>query len=225
MLIILLLLVLQKSYALHQEELFLRGNKYAYDHEWESALHEYSEIEKKSAAVLYNMGICYEQLGQLDRAQLYWLKALSTAGQNLYARIDEKLDRFAHRSLFVRYAGWIAAGWSLLFVQFLCIILWYGIFGFLFFRKKNKVLLIFLTLLLLVALCCLYSKVVDRRVIGFIKKQDAPLFVGPNEQYAVIGLPVFGTSVTINEKRNGWYRITTQLGNGWIPKESVESLE
>jgi tetratricopeptide (TPR) repeat protein len=62
-------------FAGQAEELFLRGNKYYAEKDYNNALETYDMIDQKGCAVLYNMGNCYYRQENYPYALVYWARA------------------------------------------------------------------------------------------------------------------------------------------------------
>src|SRR5438309_468700 len=57
------------------EELFLRGNKYYAQKDYDNAIRSYDMMGRKGRAVLYNMGNAYFHTDDYAQALIYWSRA------------------------------------------------------------------------------------------------------------------------------------------------------
>ncbi len=231
-----LFLVLPLSAASTQEEAL-----HAYDNgNFKDALQFYAnELNQNprqvSPAVLYNMGNCYYQLGDLARAMVCYERANKLAPRD--SDIQENLNLVRRKLLLpekftvehpshllvwfrdlLRLDEWLLAGTAALCICF------FG-FGFLSIRKKywKSVLGIGLLLFLASAAAMAFQYAVHYAGDNAVTiRRNTPVYALPSEAN---GRPVQhlreGTEVDVEEIRLGWARIRSGSEEGWVREQDL----
>jgi ABC-type multidrug transport system fused ATPase/permease subunit len=143
--------------AISDEELYLQGNSYYLQGDYNKALARYQEIKRKGPAVFHNMGNCHNYLSHTVDALISWRLAQRDAGykefdelervikqekQSYYAQAQEaqennkREDNRIDKNNFWAYAQRLFVPYSLLWLQIIFLFFWYLLF-LLFYQKKS----------------------------------------------------------------------------------------
>lgn len=223
-----------------KEELFLRANKYAEEQDWNAAIALYEKIEPKGVGLLYNMGVCYNAVGDYARALGVWLRAQKMASYEqkkqlesvillTKAQIDGKpISWFdwAHRQVTLLFGFMTLFGMQLLFL-----FMWFFYLLFSIRARKNggrdkKWLqksvqggLLFMLSFLSVGIFIRYDEMMSMQAV--IVASQSNLYAGPAEMYQTIGALEAGNIVTIVESRADWCKVYTKDGMGWVLADEI----
>ena len=232
-------------------ELFTQANKLYQEAEvskdlkeketkFQEAVELYEQLKQSgftSGPLYYNMGNAYSRLGKRGKAIVNYLRAQQLMPRNEDLRTNLK---YAQEHLQVTEKGPPIFLKSLLFFHysttlneetriFLVLYLMCASFIILFIFLRFKVLKwfyitagIFILGLIISLGIRIYENETIQRGVAITKCQ---LRTGPSKDMSAIWEVPEGSEVTIEEDREGWYKI--QIGKdkkGWVPKSEVEAL-
>lgn len=221
----------------NNEEFFLQGNKYFEEKDYEKAFVAYSMIDKKGAAVLYNMGNCLFHLDDYVQALVYWLRAEKYASGEQYNNILRnkglaflKLGKQKKQCWWQQNTNFIVTQlpfFSYLFLQLLFLLCWW-IFLWELHRKKKRLASILFSVL---GLCMIIVLTVYNRSYGekenkggLVVKKDAHIFAGPHKDFQIISSVEYADYVCIKEARIGWYKIEYDCTIGWVEENVIQVI-
>jgi hypothetical protein len=221
----------------NDEELFLRGNNYYEQKEYDNAFRSYDLIGKKGCAVLYNMGNCLFHTGDYSHALVYWSRAEQGATPEMYYRIVQnkqlalkKIGAPVTPTIKNRIYGVVRATLpyvSLLFLQLFFLLCWY-LFICLSGGQRTgtkKIAASFLCLCMAVASVGLIGHYTQQDISsGIITKKNAVLFAGPDKGFHELSLLAYADSVVVKEAREGWYKIRYADMLGWVEADVVQII-
>jgi len=231
------MLVVFVTVAGTDEELFLRGNKYYEQKDYDNAFHSYDMISKKGRAVLYNIGNACFYKGDHAKALVYWSRAQigSTPEEyNLIARNKEHVftivGKVSDQSLQLTIIKLLQDSIpyiSLFFLQLLFLLFWYM---FLFLARKKhikikKTILGGLCFFMVFSGALLGIYYVNQYAqTGIVIKKDGQIFAAPNKNFQELCSLVYAHNVTIKETREGWYKIQYAGMIGWVEADVVQII-
>jgi tetratricopeptide (TPR) repeat protein len=221
----------------NDEELFLRGNKYYEQKDYDNALCSYDMISKKGSAVFYNMGNCAFQKGDYSHALVYWSRAEVGATAQEYRIIQRNKDHVLKkigklgdqplRQRIVRAIQGMLPYVSLLFLQLFFLLCWYL---FIFSARKKQTVVKKMVLICLCAIMVLtstglsvyYTKQSVSRAI--ITTKNALLFAGPDKGFQSLTSLAYADGVTVKEMREGWYKVRYADMIGWVEADVIQII-
>lgn len=220
--------------ARNNQELFLQANQ-AYDQEeYVRALNMYESIERKSPAILHNMGNCQYQLKRFPDALLCWQRAKKEAPHSLFTAAQHNSDIVRKQLGAVHEQGGVAVVFNFLKYQsarlplfvwqllFLCI--WFiGIFlGSFFFVKRRFFLFSILSMLTVICAIPLGVKYcMAQEKMGIVKNANTFVFIGPNDRFSAHTTLDQAREIEILHTHDGWHKIRCNNGIGWVPVDTV----
>ena len=224
-------------FAGNDEELFLRGNKYYENHEYDNALQSYEAISKKGRAVLYNMGNCLYQKDEPAQALVYWCRAQAGATPhecNIIAdncgHVLKKIGKDPDQSLRHRIKNslnGIIPYFSLFFLQLFFLLCW-CLFIFSVRRRRNRfaragvVLLLFFIIVIATMLGVYYTK--SGSVSAIVVKKDALLFAGPDKGFHALSPIGYAQTIIVKESREGWHKVRYADIIGWVEADVIQII-
>ena len=194
-------------------------------HDVDEAIELYQEIEKKDAAVWYNLGILSFEQGLYPDALLYWLRAQRQADAKVFPLIWHNLSLLKQKTTeqeegitdwFSYWSLWIGKACGIRLLQCCVILLW---LAFWFRHKMPKAVRIaapfglVTALLLCVPIISAYRLHKER---GVIIKQEVQLYNGPNASFHTIETLKAGALVRVEQHKEGWYQIAYNELRGWL---------
>jgi len=219
------------------EELFLRGNKYYAQKDYDNAIRSYDMMSKKGRAVLYNMGNTYFHQGDYAQALVYWSRAQIGATPQEYhliARNKEHVFTLIGTSsepsvqlTIIKLLHGIIPYVSLFLLQLFFLICWCV---FLFSARKKHMRI---KKTILSCLCCfmvlsgaLLGVYYTNRCTqsGIVIKKEAQLFAAPNKGFHSLCPLVYAHDVTVKETREGWYKIRYADMIGWVEADVIQII-
>jgi len=219
------------------EELFLSGNKYYEQKNYDKALHSYQMMNKKGRAALYNIGNVYFYKGDYAQALVYWSRAevgATIAEYNCIKKNKEHvltlMGKAKDQSLLVTLFNLCKDTLpyiSLFFLQILFLMCWYMLF-FLsryYHTKVKKMMLSSLCLLMMlcgVLLGVYYTNECSRN--GIIVIKEGQLFAAPHKDFHKLCPVVYADNVKIKEVKEGWYKIQYADMIGWVEADVVQII-
>lgn len=228
----LLLVGVSTLHGMSNQEIFLRGNKEYQAGAYEDALQWYEQIAHKGDAVWHNMGNCCYHLHKYVDARIYWERARQHASYNDYCALQTQLnildaqlgDENSQES--VTWITWIrshTASYSLIMIQIITLIFWF-VFCIAALRSVPRAPL---TILLLISIFGIWLSIdMQRERSGnyAVTLEEIPLYVGPNASYDQQGVIQQAHTVTITDKREGWYKIAYKGLAGWAQADKLVSV-
>ena len=214
---------------------FLMGNDYYQKKDYSNALASYNAITQQNCASLCNMGNCHFYLENYPQALAYWLRAQSFATISEYDHIEnnkkllfEKIDKKNDQSLMQSIASFfnkIASCSSLLFLQILFLLIFCIAIGYSSIKTKKIIsqsILYLSTLFLAILLVMHYTN--STTIGGIVIETKTMLFAGPHKDFQTIGSITCTDYITIQEKRDDWYKVKYKDVVGWIQSESIQII-
>ncbi len=139
---------------------------------------------------------------------------LCFAVQPLEARNGLDLGVVVHAlSALSSYAPFVV--WQLLVLSTWALCWYYGTI-----YKRRAFLVSFFLFLMAVAGWTLRAKI-HYYPTGYVSSEGAPLYLGPDNSYAIRGKLKPGDTLTVAEKKDSWYYVASSEGNGWVKTEDV----
>jgi hypothetical protein len=224
-------------FAGSDEELFLRGNKYYEQKDYDNALVSYDMMSKKGRAVLYNMGnVCFHK-GDYAQALVYWSRAEVGATAQEYNRIARNKEHTltllgkqgtqSFWSTLFRFIDNVLPYISLFLLQLFFLMCWY-LFLFFVYKKNMKIKKTVLSCLcaVMAASGVMLGVYYTRQNIqnGIVVKKEAHLFAAPNKSFHKLCPLVYAHDVTVKEMRQGWYKIRYADMLGWVEADVVQII-
>lgn len=217
----------------NDEELFLRGNKYYKEADYENALASYDGIEKKGRAVWYNMGNCFYTMQDYTQAFVHWSRA--ERGAQYHERSDitrnkehllAMLGKLGTKTYIQKVYAYISACAyfvPLLILEIVFLLFWYLLFFF-FYKGKNKVLCGAVCICLLYVGLLLHIQYKESSTLTGVVLQKVSLYAGPNTAFHVIASLSSIESVVVTDSRDGWYKIRYEDLIGWIKADAIQVI-
>lgn len=232
---ILLALILYTNFvcALNGQETFLQANKQYQNKNFEKALTLYAIIEKKGAAIWYNMGNCHYQLGHEADALVCWKRAQKDASSHLQKDIAYNIDVvMSEQSESHEAAGFtklmmLLQHVSTLLAQIIFLLVLIALFIAIRLSKhskKYKVASFVLCALMLPIAALVGFKYVHHQESIAIALTDAKLFAGPNEKYHEVGTVAAKNELRVHAKNGNWYKVACRKQMGWVSSDDVVML-
>jgi tetratricopeptide (TPR) repeat protein len=229
---IFLLMSTSCAHAMSNQEIFLRGNKEYQSGAYQDALEWYEQIAHKGDAVWHNMGNCCYHLNRFVDARVYWERARKHASYDDYCTLQTQLaalDAQLEDEELVQPAAWIlwirshTASYSLIMIQIITLIFWF-VFCIAAIKRMH-----WLPLLILLAISVFgiwLSMDMQRQRSGnyAVTAEEIPLYVGPNSSYDQQGVIKQAHTVSITDKRDGWYKIAYKGLAGWVQADKLVSV-
>jgi hypothetical protein len=219
------------------EELFLRGNNYYEQKDYDNAFRSYDMISKKGRAVLYNMGnVCFYKQ-DYAQALVYWSRAQIGATQQEYKRIEHnkehvfmiigKTEEQSFALKIIKLLRAIMPYVSLFFLQIFFLLCWYLLF--LIARKQQikikKCIMSCVCFFMIVAGALLGVHYVNQCTQnGIIIKKEGRLFSAPDTSFHELCSLKYAYDVTIQETRQGWYKIKYADMIGWVEADMIQVI-
>jgi hypothetical protein len=224
-------------FAGNDEELFLRGNKYYENHEYDKALQSYDMISKKGRAVLYNMGNCFYQKDEPAQALVYWCRAqvgaapceckiIAANKEHVLKKIGKNSDQSFKQKIKNSFNG-IIPYFSLFFLQLFFLLCW-CLFIFSVRSRRNRfaragvVLLLFFIIVIATVLGIHYTQ--SGRVDAIVVKKDALIFAGPDKGFHALSPLGYAQEVIVKESREGWRKIRYADIIGWVEADVIQII-
>ncbi len=219
------------AFADSDEEIFLRGNQLYNQEKYADALSSYQRINKKNNAVWYNMGNSFYMLHDYYNAYAYWCKAAQSCSTAQYkmamaniATVEQKLNKTL---TFNRRAWRLIDGWQplvvqLIFLFFWCILFWRAAYWYR--QRRTIALIVLIGCVGLSALAVAGKYYVMRQQRALVIHDQAPVFIGPRNDYQQVGALEKGTEVKVVERREQWVKIKNKQLKGWIAQENILEL-
>ncbi len=229
-------------------ELFLKGNHLVHLGSLKEALDSYNQIKTKSSGISYNKAIVLYGLERYSEAFAACCQAEIKAEGDLAKKvrhakciIQDKLglphDSWLHTFFLDKQSGLWLGFWQLLCFLLLSLII-YIIY---FYNYKNSCLLENLTtvklsrnyqIVLLFSLFFyvfikIFSYYYVRQPYVVIVSKDAPVCVGPREEFDKIGMLSLGVCAELVDENDAWCKIYSSdiKSRGWIQKKDVCIVE
>ena len=223
--------------------LFKKGNQGYEEGKFDQAIGEYEKILDlgiKNFKVFYNLGNAYFRQNQLGRAILSYRRALILQPRDEDAKANLSfvklftLDKIEEQRInpLSNMLHWFLNLWSvdefvLLASFFYTLSMALGILM-IFKRSRRYLQLVFVTLLILLVIFgySLLAKIhFDSVDYGVVIASQVEVRSGPGDDYILQFAGHEGLEFRVDEKAEGWYRISLPNGiKGWIPKEAVEVI-
>ena len=223
--IVIILLSIHGIQAKSDAQLAKQAYQSAQLHNVDEAIQLYQEIEKKDAAVWYNLGMLSFEQGLYPEALLYWLRAqrqadakhlpsvwhnLSLLKQKMTGQEEGIADWFSYWSL------WVSKAYGIRLLQLSVLLLW---LAFWFRHKMPKPVRtavpfgLIVALLLCVPIISAYRLHKER---GVIIKQEVQLYNGPNTSFHTVETLQSGALVRVEQHKEGWCQIAYNGLRGWL---------
>jgi len=237
-----ILVLLFGALVFAQEAEFDMANQACMEGRYADALDLYSSLKKvgwEDAALYYNMGNCYYELGQLGEAIQYYEKALvlepqdedilhnlAFANRKTVDRIEELPQPFL-RSLLIGTAGWMSSrGWALLFLAVWFVSMILLVFYVLIETVRRRSFFLSGIALLPIALIFMALMFVQKkeegRSFGVVIELNSYVKDGPGDASDDLFILHEGTKAEILDDYEGWMKIKLSDGKiGWISAESM----
>ncbi len=209
-------------------EKFLQANQYAMNCQWTEAANLYKEIEPKTDAIWYNLGVCSLEQGNLTEAIFTWLKVCRFSNSDLVIASLKQLERAAHELDLPQVALNKICKTStnnFLLYQIVVLVLICLIVIFCVVRpdyRFKKALVWFLILLEIgIILGTYYFEQIYQRKYAVAQKL-AELRVGPAKDYHVVNKLRPGQVLQIKVEQDVWCQVDDLCGqNGWLMKQDL----
>ncbi len=231
-LLILCLLAAQVVRANKDYELFLAGNQLAQSGKYQDALDAYNGIKSSSSAICYNRGLTHYALGNYLEALGDFRRAERTASGALFDKVKSAVNTTQNK-LGLPEDAWFYS--ALLYAQkgsflgWLQIALLYflGIIVFVVYRRKkyNKQSFIFQ----LVGYSCvifiiglkIFAYYYIHQPYAIVAAKEAPVFVGPNKEFDMVGSLPQGLRVELVDENNSWCKMHCRDMKGWVQEKDL----
>ena len=206
-------------------ETYLQAKKECQAKNISQAIKLFESLPQKGDAVLYNIGVCYFQKGDVSRAVAYLHLALSKASYALFPAITQSINQVGTQySLSVPHGiKWYLARlgtlfslvtWQLLIIICLLLLLitayWAG----------KKVIAPTLILALLISIYLVKNQIINYPLL-MVESDTAALQVSPDQDLAPIEILQKGTFVKLLQKADQWYKIRHHNKTGWVKKGNL----
>ena len=224
-------------FAGNDEELFLRGNKYYEQKDYDNALRSYDMISKKGRAVLYNMGNTYFNKGDYAQALVYWSRAevgatpqeynvIARNKNHLFSIIGTQENQSSLSTMF-NFLNDVVPYVSLFLLQLFFLMCWYLFL--LLARKQHmkikKMVLSCLSVFMAISGAVLGAYYMQQSAqSGIVVKKEAQLLAAPDKGFHALCPLVYAHNVTVKEKREGWYKIRYADMIGWVEADVVQII-
>ena len=224
-------------FAGNDEELFLRGNKYYENHEYDNALQSYDMMSKKGRAVLYNMGNCFYQKNEYPHALVYWSRAELGAMPHEYSIIAsnkehvlKKIGTHAEPYLWYKikhFFDGLIPYCSLLLLQLFFLLCWYVLmYGVhkkqMRWARPGAAVLIFFIMMNALMLGVHYAQRGAQHAI--VIKKDVQLFAGPDKGFYALSPIAYAGQVIVKETREGWHKVRYAGNIGWVEADVIQII-
>lgn len=226
--------VIEQNGNQNNEELFLRGNKYYKEGDYDKALEYYSAINKKGWAVLYNIGNCFFHKEDYSHALVYWLRAEKNATKQGYSLIKQnkeialkKLNKQKKDECLEKMSTFFRLKFpylSLFFLQLFFLMCWW----LLILRMRVKqtsaktVIQSLLCLSTFIFAIVLYERYIQNHTCSaIVVKKEAKLFAGPDKNFHVLSPVLYADCATVKAVREGWYKIQYADMIGWVEEDVI----
>lgn len=219
------------------EELFLRGNKYYEQKNYDNAFRSYDMMAKKGRTVLYNMGNACFYKDDYAQALVYWSRAQIGATPqeyNLIARNKEHVYALIGKSTelslklkIINFFNDIMPYISLLLLQLFFLVCWYA-FLFSAYKQQKRIKNFIMVSLCLFMICsgALLGLQYAHQCVknGIVVKKEAQLFAAPDKNFHELCPLVYAHDVVIKETRQGWYKIQYADMIGWVEADVIQII-
>jgi tetratricopeptide (TPR) repeat protein len=217
------------------QEIFLQANAAYMAGKVQDALELYQSINPKGPAVWYNMGNCYNEIGNYPEAIVQWRRAQKHASWRDFSTLEQYIrqayqaqNRAYKQSIAARGHAWIMRCASLCSVFMLQLIfLWFlwalFLLGPALFKNSRYFLLTVLSLsTFLVACGGFYCYHFQECPYGIVTKNVISVYAGPGRDYARLTEAKVLDSVRVYQMRDGWLKVyIDQCGYGWLEKTDL----
>lgn len=224
MILIIMLMMPSIAHCMSNQEIFLRGNKEYQAGSYKDALEWYEQIEHKGDAVWHNMGNCCYHLNRFVDARLYWERARKHASYQDYTALQTQLgildaqlgeESQSQPSGCVMWIRSHTASYSLIMIQLITLLVWFALcIGAL--KGMHKLPLFILFVISLFGIWLSVDMQHQRSGNYAVTTEEITLYVGPNSSYDQQGVIKQAQTVTITDKREGWYKIVHKGLAGWV---------
>jgi tetratricopeptide (TPR) repeat protein len=229
------------------EKLFLEGNKFFQNKEYEKAIAAYEQLVNEGyegTALYFNLGNAYYRTGKIGFAILFYEKALrlspgdDDAAYNLTLanlRIIDRVESFPRFFLFEWWENLLSlfsiSGWTVAAYVFYFLLL--ASVGYYFFTGNpfhQKLILIsgILSLVLLIITSALLIIKLNRELnvsSGVIVEQSVNVKLSPDYKSNDAFIIHEGFKVIVEDEVDNWVRIKLPDGKvGWMPKEDLKVI-
>lgn len=204
-------------------EIYLQAKKECQSKNILQAIKLFESLSQKGDAVLYNIGVCYFEMGDVNHAVAYWHLALSKSSYGLFPSITKAINDVGDARSVPNGIKWYLARWGtvlslgtwqILILLFLVLLLltayWAG----------KKVIVPTLILVLLISIYLVKNQMVNHSLL-MIQSDTAELQVSPDQNLAPIEILQKGTFVKLLQKADQWYKIRHHNKIGWIKKGNL----
>ncbi len=216
------------------QELFLRAN-YLYEQgQFQQALDTYTSLSHKGSATWYNMGLCWNRLGNDARALACWRHAQVGASFKELRMIDYAITSLQRKRGFDQPSGVFSSVghavylWmrslppmpvQLLFILGLCLLFfcqkwWY-------YGKHGKSVLVGAACLVLIGMGNFYIEYQDQQGRRGVVIATSCVYSGPDIQFHKQGTFVQATEVAIQKAEGNWYKVAQNGVTGWISADAI----
>lgn len=205
---------LQAALPEEAERLYLHG-------EYAAALSLYQQIESPSRSIYYAMGACSHHCGDDAQALAYWKKAEHGASLGMREAIDKAKGTIYQENGREYHVDWgrkMRRIWSMIPVFFLQLLI-ISILGLQFLLSSSKRLKILLRIVLIFSFISMYQ-IIDDNTYGVVRR-PVPVYAGPRDNYSTIAQLQSFDEVTIEDKRDTWYKIRHFKIKGWVDGKDI----
>ena len=207
-----------------KRELFAKGLLFFQHNNVKSAQETFEHLAPTSTRALANLGICYQQLGDMPKALACWLgvqqrgsftevRYTAQAMDLLGAAADKKMQLPWYQKVW----GWCPL--MLLVVQLCFLLSWFGLFYYVGY-VRNKMIALCATVSILFGFF-MTTALATSRIQSLVVASGTPVFVGPCEQYHTSGKLEPLDIVQWSSYKDGWYKIVCGSNHGWVSEQSV----
>ena len=202
---------------------------YPVEDEYVNLLQTYEQLDQKSFAAWYNIGILYRELGMEGKATCAFVRAQKQAGFVEFYKAAEPIFQmgnalkvYSSKFHFYVYSIPICCyDYILLSLLFLFFWLWYCMIRYA--RKKRYAYAV------LFFLSCVYSAYSIKydwisSVYAGIIDQQTDCFAGPDSSFVKVGLVKAAEIYKIYKEQNGFCQIKSNGGMCWVASSSLEKV-
>ncbi len=230
--VLLIIISLGLLHGDENKEYFLQAKESVKNAHYDQAIEYLKNIENPGVATWYALGNCYWELKDYVRALIVYKSALHHAHISLVSVIYQRVVECQVALGVVPESSWnlymrmIGALLPLKIFQWLILMLWLFVIGFICFKKNhNKMHYGILGLFLMIIFGGLFVTWYYNALQELIVIESVSIRSGPDECYYPLRILPIGSSLKIKKQQENWYKCSDCEGTGWVQATSVEYVK